>query len=318
MVHMDKFEWLASNSAPAGAPMSIRAGAFFYAGGGSLYIPPATLHEGWGTAGSIHLVGEDTKPLPDRVEVTFMSYLENRLYSGSFPLPHAQIVTLFQEGYRSFLGDSDWQTYNKIVVGVAPGGVVAVWVSGVERQVEVFFGQAKEVDGDWHSIMGFPNHVQRAQFVAESLADAATVDPLVRLMIEQTPIGAWALYRRLYNWRPVFEGMAVPDRLRRIRFFNGERDYVLLSQQGLSEPVARPVPSSISFVEPSTRWAYEITFEEQETISAFERLGTDGQPLELAFVTIEDGIRSTFDIVLRNKEEAVTLRKVQREFRRAD
>lgn len=314
---MTKFEWLASNSAPAGCLMEITSGAFLFPGGGSLYIPPRSLHSGWGREVSIHLVGEDTKPLPDRMEITFFSYLEDKFYRGTFALPHERIAELFAAGYRSFEEDSGRATYNAIVAGVAPGGAVAVWVSGGERQVEVFFGQAQEAGLDWHATLGMPADVDRRTLVASSLAEAAASDPLVTQMTQRVPIGIWATYRTKYQWRPVFEGMPVPDRIERVRFFNGERDYMVLPLDAAAERTPRPVPVYVSFADKQGGRSNELTFDEQETLATFERLGAEGQPLELVFATTVRNGQAEFNVLVRSATQTVVLRKLKRESYRA-
>jgi hypothetical protein len=315
---MTRFDWLASNSAPAGCPMEITSGAFIFPDGGSLYIPPKGLHAGWGNRVSIHVVGEDTKPLPDQMRITFFSYLENKFYEGTFPLPQALLTKLFSEGYRSFQQESGHDTYTALVAGVAPGGVVAVWASGGERQVEVFFGQAKEADLDWHATMGMPVSVERREFIASSLAEAAESDPLVKPMMERVPFGVWAEHRKRYRWRPVFEGTAPPERINRVHFFNGERDYLVLPLDAAAAQMSRPVPSIISFVDRRAGRSYRMTFDGQEAVSTFERLGAGNQPVDLVFAArARDGLPAEFEVLVRNATDTVPLRKVKRETFRA-
>jgi hypothetical protein len=310
---MTRVAWLASNSAPAGTPIRITAGAFAFPGGGSIYIPSRTLHAGWGREVSVHIVGPETKPLPDRMEITFFSFLEDKFYQGSFALPHEQIVKLFADGYRSFEEDSGRDTFRTMVAGVAPGGAVAVWVSGVERQVEVFFGQAQAVDLNWHAAMGVSASADRRRFVAGSLAEAAESDSLVTPMTERIPFGLWAAYRHEYRWRPAFDGIAAPSRIDRLSFFNGERDYMVLPLDAAAERTPRPVPSLISFTDTRAGRSYRLIFDEQETLATFARLGAGDQPLELVFAaTVRDG-RSEFEVLVRSATETVALRKLKRE-----
>jgi hypothetical protein len=316
---MNRFEWLASNSAPEGAPIRFVRGAFLYPEGGSLYIPSALLYSQWGERGSIHVVGEDLKPLPDRVELTYFSYLEDKLYRGSFALPHEEIARLFSEGFRSFRPDMEWETYRSIVAGAAPGGVVAIWVSGSERQVEVFFGRAEMVDLDWHATLGFPAHIDRREQVASTLAYAAGRSPRVSQMMDEIPFGLWETYRKPYRWRPAFEGIHWPERLRKIRFFNGERDYMMLPPEPPAEWVDRPLPNFYIFVDPQTRRSYNLTFDEQEIFSVFERLGGAGQPVELTFVRRpKEGGGATLHVFARGSEEEIELTKMKIEVYRAD
>lgn len=302
--------------------MEITAGAFLSPGGGSLYIPPKELHAGWGEAVSLHVVGADTKPLPDRMEITFYSYLEDKIYHGEFPLPYARIDKLFAEGYESFDPATMKQhtTYEEIIAGVAPGGVVAVWLSGIERQVEVFFGTADEVSFDWHKTLGAPTRLDRREQRELVLTEAEKVDSRVTKSMMRIPFGVWATYRIRYPWQPVFEGMATPVRIERISYLNGERDYLTLPMSDADKQATRPVPSFLSFVIRRTEngLRYKIFFDEEETLSTFQRLALHGKPLELVFHTeIVDG-NPKFSVLVRNEDESVKLSKIKRQYFRVD
>lgn len=140
---MDKFEWQATESGPRNYPMEIVKGDLFYHdGSGSLYVPNrATLDHGWGTMRSSHIVGPDYKPLSNRLEITFFSYTENQFYVGKFDLPYKKILAMFKEGYDA--PSRGRITYRQIIVGVAPGGTVSVWLSGISKTTEVFSGKAE-------------------------------------------------------------------------------------------------------------------------------------------------------------------------------
>src|SRR5690625_444757 len=88
----DKFDWKATESAPKNFPIQIINGTFIYHGrsdGAGLYVPSGgLLDKGWGEMISSHIVGPDLKPLPDRLKITFFSYLEDQFYEGVFDLPY--------------------------------------------------------------------------------------------------------------------------------------------------------------------------------------------------------------------------------------
>jgi hypothetical protein len=300
--------------------MDLVGGAFFYhGGGGSLYIPSALLYSGWGTKVSIHITGPNLKPLPDRVEVTYYSYLEDKFYRGSFPLPYEQILKHFQEGFRVFRPNADWETYDRIVAGVAPGGAVAVWLSGSERQVEVFFGYAEEVKLDWEQAQGFPE-AERERSRLETLQESAEADSLVAPYMERIPYGLWETFRKRYRWRPAFEGINWPERLRKMQFFNGERDYMMLPAHAPAEWVERPLPSYYGVVDEVTKRFYDIYFDEQEIFAVFERLGGEGQPVELVFERRlkPAGDGATLHMFARSSTDAIELTKMKFEVYRAD
>src|SRR5690625_747622 len=132
----DRFDWKATESAPRNYPMRIINGTLLYRGEShGLYIPSGgTIGRGWGEMVSSHIVGPDLKPLPDRLDIKFFSYTENQFYHGVFELPYERILSLFREWDRL----NDRPAYNRIMTGVAPGGAVAVWLTGQVKTTEVF------------------------------------------------------------------------------------------------------------------------------------------------------------------------------------
>ena len=304
---MAKYDWMASNSAPRGCPMELVSGDFIFPNGGSLYIPYNLIHEGWGTEVSLQVVGDDTKSLPDRMTITLYSILEDKFYRGTFALPHEQISTLFAEGYRSYLPQRDHDTFNAIVAGVAPGGAVAVWVSGIERQVEVFFGHAQEVELDWHATLRMPPETDRKRYLDVNIAHAINRDPLVKQMQAAIPFGLWAAYRTRYAWQPAFEGLASPSVVSRVHYVNGERDYLELPLDEAARKSRRPVPRLMEFA--NNENAYEIVFDEEEMLAVFPRLARGDAPLE---VVISNSVRPGQTLVLvRNARETVQLERAK-------
>ncbi len=290
--------------------MQIVAGDFRYPGGaGSLYIPPATVHRGWGLESSAHVVGDGRRPLPDSVEVLFFSWLEDRFYRGRFALPRDSIARLFREGFPSRDLRGERETYDVLVAGVAPGGAVAVWASGSERQVEVFFGQARPApDVDFHRAFDAPDDLDRRAFVEADLADAAKRDPLVAVMRRHVPTAArWAAYRARYRWTPAFEGgLGAPEWLTRVQYLNGERENLEVRAAGAA---ARPAPRAFGFTDPRARVLYSPQFDDEEVASAFARVGAGGRPVELVFAAPAPGAADP-RVLVRGGGETVELRKV--------
>ena len=80
--------------------------------------------------------------IPTRLHTKWLSYREGetgQLYEGTFDLPYDTILNLFRNGYIYQYTDSEIvkDEYTGISVGLAPGAVVALWVSGSHRRVQV-------------------------------------------------------------------------------------------------------------------------------------------------------------------------------------
>lgn len=314
---MKEFDWQATESAPKGYLMEILSGSLVYHdGSGSLYVPNGVeLHNGWGRGRSSHIVGPDLKPLPDRLRISFFSFTENQFYEGDFELPYEKILTFFQNGYYSPNEEGD-VTYSQIVVGVAPGGAVSVWLRGLNRITEVFFGQANKVDIEWKRLAQSAD-TPRSEYIRLSLEDAMTPQELNDLRKNGVPIGLWANYRTRYPWQPLFTGMSIRhNRIDEITYFNGEQDYIDISPDDSIDKPSLAVPNFMRFVweyAPGKGQKFKMTFFEEEIFEAFKKLGADNQPLYLEMLMEKvDGERK-FSVALRNEKESIKLKRTNLE-----
>lgn len=307
-----KFDWLATESAPKIYPMVIIQGYLFFPEEGRLYVPnKKTLHHGWGEGVSIHLVGDDTKPLPERLEITFFSYTENQFYQGTFKLPYEKILKLFQAGYYS-PKISENTNYSEVVVGVAPGGHVSVWLHGIDKTTEVFSVQAKKIEGDWSDINSNPK-LTREQYIKRRINESLKEDQLKTLKQNGVPIGLWETYRKRYDWQPEFTGLEAPDRIKRVIYFNGEDEYLYypLDAEHANKPL--PIPQEMHF---NWEWpkgrplVFKLFFDETEIFDAFNKLGSHGEPLKLEMRMLENDKNETlFSVLLKNSKEEIFLKK---------
>ena len=93
------FDWLATECAPKAYPTYLVKGDLIYAAGDSLYVPDhRDVYNGWGVSGSTHVVGDQFKPLPVQLELTWFSYTEDKFYTGKFELPANKLLELFRAG----------------------------------------------------------------------------------------------------------------------------------------------------------------------------------------------------------------------------
>lgn len=311
--HMGKYEWQASNSAPKGCPMKLVVGGFLLPDDGQQYIPSAILHEGWGNSVSAHVVGDQYKAVPDGLTVTFYSYFEDKFYSGTFELPRERIAQRFAEGYRTRREKSGRGNFDVLVAGVAPGGTVAVWLEGIGRTEEVFFGKAREaVDIDWHDAMRMPERLDRKAEAEESIAEAAGQDDLVLWRRQHLDLNVWSTYRERYDVHPVIEGFDVPTSIE-LKYFNGEQEDWFLPEDEASKREKRPVPRFINIWMTSLGKELDLTFDEDEALSTFKRLGAGGAPLEMVFKRVVQGRDVLYGVFLRNAHEMVELNKTKME-----
>ncbi len=306
-----KFDWLATDSAPKKYPMEIVRGDLFFPKEGKLYVPnKKILHHGWGTSVSVHIVGDDTKPLPERLEITFFSYTENQFYKGDFELPYEKILKLFQNGYDS-PKVNEHTTYKEVVVGVAPGGHVSVWLNGIDKTTEVFSGQAEKTEVDWKEIIDNPD-IPRVEYIQGVLERRLKQDESQSLKKNGIPFGLWETYRKRYNWQPEFTGLKAPNRIKRVIYFNGEDEYINLPLDAEHANKPLPIPKEMHF---NWEWpkgkplVFKLYFNEPEIFDAFKQLGASGEPLqlEMRMLVNEEG-KTLFSIWLKNRKDEIFLK----------
>lgn len=260
--------WLPTECAPRRYPVQILRGDLFFAEGGG-YIPDGRfVANGWGEIGSTHIVGDDEKPLPTTLDLTWLSYAEDLFHSGEFTLDHARLADMFNRGFQSPTRDA-WATYGRIIVGMAPGGLISVWLAGagIVHEVETFTAQPCEVA--WQEFAG--EGVDRREFVRAGLLRVMSPTQLEHLTKHGIPSGLFERYRKQYVWRVEWLGRGVPQRAW-VRAQNGERDLIRFDR-----PLDRPtmaVPRQIDFewTEDDRRYSAAIPFDDIEVMAAFEEL----------------------------------------------
>ena len=194
------------------------------------------------------------------------------------------------------------------MVGVAPGGYVAVWLKGQIKTTEVFFGRAEPVEGE---LMGFgapiPDRSKYVQLGVESAVDPAV---LKRIREEGIPFDRWANFRQRYHWKPVFMYGNEPASGVQIKYFNGEGDRLFPPLESEVAAQTRAVPMFMQFSYRSPEgWAYlyVIHFDEAEMMGAFSALGSNQEPLQLEFYPHMP--YENTQIRLSNQDEAIVLKK---------
>ena len=207
-----EYEWGISVNAPIGYPVHVYAGKV-----GPQYITSdlwcSTEEPDWGSAYANE--GNDPKELPKDIDIVWFSFIENCFYNLQAPLDYEKIEKLFKEGFEQRIryGELRHTTYDGLVVGLAPGGTVVVWVGkGYSPITEVGRFQASRTyltetsDMDSHERLIFDKEYRK------SIATASNIVPLeVQKANEGKPIpyNLWDRYAETqYRWYPTFE---IPD-----------------------------------------------------------------------------------------------------------
>lgn len=194
-----KYEWSADVSAPREYPIEVYTGA---AGGCFFSQMGGFSNSGWG--GSVDYI---KAPLPDRLDMTWLSYVDNKLYTGDWKLPTEKIQQLFDEGFYSKAGSEDViQPYTCINIGLGLKGMVVVWVnSGVHSQVEVARFQAHETTIDPKLITEGESYMFKKGYSQHRLENNFVISQEVREQLNlygYPEPKVYDEYREKYHWKP--------------------------------------------------------------------------------------------------------------------
>lgn len=288
-----EYEWGISVNAPIGYPIHVYAGRV-----GPQYITSdlwcSTEEPDWGSAYVNE--GNDPKELPKDIDIVWFSFIENCFYNLQAPLDYEKIEKLFKEGFEQRIryGELHHTTYNGLVVGLAPGGTVVVWVGkGYSPITEVGRFQASQIyltetsDMDSHERLIFDKEYRK------SLATAPNIVPLeVQKANEGKPIpyNLWDRYAETqYRWYPTFE---IPDGKMGDVFFqywNGEANTIfytdleptteretILKPKVCQEPIGKlPLYKEISInykAFDGIKYAATITFDWEQSAETYKKV----------------------------------------------
>ena len=288
-----EYEWGISVNAPIGYPIHVYAGRV-----GSEYITSdlwcSTEEPDWGSAYVNE--GNDPKELPKDIDIVWFSFIENCFYNLQASLDYEKIEKLFKEGFEQRIryGELRHTTYDGLVVGLAPGGTVVVWVGkGYSPITEVGRFQASRTyltetsDMDSHERLIFDKEYRK------SIATASNIVPLeVQKANEGKPIpyNLWDRYAETqYRWYPTFE---IPDGKMGDVFFqywNGEANTIfytdleptteretILKPKVCQEPIGKlPLYKEISInykAFDGIKYAATITFDWEQSAETYKKV----------------------------------------------
>ena len=204
-----EYEWGVAVNTPIGYPIRFYAGRV---GGMSIIdeIYTTTEEPDWGEAFSYENTSLET--LPKDIDMVWLSYKEDCFYRLKTAIDYEKIAKLFKNGYKRRVpnGEVRHTTYNTIVAGLAPGGVVVLWVGrGYLKITEIGRYQAEKIE--LREPEGLDNH-QRLIFDKEYAKRLLTNNTIIPEDFREAnknkpiPFGLWDSYRdNQYQWYPTFE-----------------------------------------------------------------------------------------------------------------
>lgn len=314
---MHSYEWLPTECADKRYPMYIISGQLLLENGESIYIPDRkNIRNGWGEIGSTYLVSEDIKPIPEKLMLSWFSFAENKFYAGKFDLPFDKLTQLFKNGFLSPITNNQ-ATYKRIIVGMAPKGLISLWLEGDGTVLEVGAFQANEADIPWTTVVNNPN-ISRDTYIQDALEDAIGTEGIESLRKNGIPQNLWNLYREKYRWEPEITG-STPIKMW-VHTFNGEKEFIdFSSNEEINKE--RAIPKGIILYWQATsgkKYKVETTLDEQEIFKAYHKLH-DYNPNDSLKLKVEISDMSySARVFLRNSKFILELKSVQMDVYSAD
>jgi hypothetical protein len=326
-MNLELFEWEENNNAPLGYPVEVYRGGLELKGGGYAGLShhgTSSGKHGWGALGAG--MSSRGKALPERLNVTWLSYAEDTFYTIDCPVDYDKMLRLFKEGcdWKDAGGDIRHETYDTIIVGYAPGGVVVIWVYGQGTQVEIGRYQGKKTVISQEEIrsLDYPDKVLFQQkYRDDTMNDNAIVPDEVRKANKNKPIpyGLWDTYREKYSWKPTFV-IQNEGEIGDFGFngFNGEQEDFF--HERAIDYKKRAIPKEVAFSwkdKEGQRYSGYIVFDEKLIFDAFKEIYHDNKEVqaELEFRTNIPNDFVTVILKVKDKEVMVNLGNKVRVFK---
>lgn len=310
---MKKFEWRPTESAPKKYPIEIYQGIIGCEDGSFIKIPSGgrTVHNGWGETGSTYVVGEDFKSVPQNLKLSWLSFTENTFYTGDFELPADDIKAYFEKGYTDHLGEHE--TYSNLIIGMAPGGSVSVWLFGADKSVEVGHYKAAKTE---ISMKDFnPSGIQdRNEYVASTIAYLSE-DIKQHLKEEGFQKEKWDVYRQKFSWKFnfKFKDSGTPSEIR-TKFFDGSHFYLQTENPEIRDYNLMSLPKEIGYKwydKDKNKYGADIAFNEEEIFKSFNSIFKNPENRTIDLIIEVDADTEHIRISLKSKNETIGIENTQ-------
>lgn len=312
----EKYNWLGTLSAPKEYPMEIYKGAII--ADDFAYRFDAiwgTQNTGWGNEGGTMSIETRNMDIPNKLEFTWYSLVENKFYTGKWDLDKEKIENLFKKGFID-QDNGKKTTYSNFIVGLAPKGRVVLWINGPGNQTEVGVFQAHDTIITKENAYENAKYMLKEGFADRMLKDPSyqTFKPEIRMKIEKEGYPAadiYDVYREKYNWK---SSVILPEGSEWIDFgftnYNGEQENLFGESLANDTYKKRAVPKFCGFYwrdKNKNRYAVWIDpFDEKEIFELFQKLGKD-KNIDFKIKVSADNTGAT--VSLKNEKEELPVTK---------
>lgn len=305
--HMKKFDWLPTECAPQDYPVQVIEGYFESDTGEQFRMAKGkTVNKGWGKLGTIFMSGDKLKPVPTSLHIKWYSFAEDVFYQISLDLDAAKATALFSEPYISPVTDQ-MKEFDYLMVAMAPGGTINVWLYGEQVVVELAHAQAEPFDYPWEQF--FPSKkLTREEYRKLKMTEVMDGQRVEEVLASEVPKERYAVDMRVrFDWNYDILGEQRPISVH-TDFINGEREYLHFEKGNKPMHAPRPIPqkSKLRWAEGASVYMAEILFDESETTRAMKLLSENGNgPMDLQMQIRRSSPR--VELILSDEESFIKL-----------
>lgn len=257
--------------------------------------------------------------LPDRLELFWYSFLENKYYRLSTKLNKTQISQYFKKGYKwDYSGNLDkiaTRNYRELIAGIAPGGDVVLWISGPGNTKELEVFKADLIDMKEREVY----NLVKEDEIKKVLSDTCTCKDNVQFRKivhngKPVPTGIWGnKYRKKYDWKVAINNLDQTKAKLDISFFNGEEYELFNEEVAKMKYTQQVVPEYLiyTFIKNKKKYKAFLQFDENEIFSHFEKLTSNNSNESLDIVlNISADLKQT-TIQLQSKNKTLNFEKMK-------
>ena len=269
---LKRYEWYASGNAPLLYPTELFYGDFIFSNGKKLYIPISIPYASkWGQTGKTHILDNNFFPAPAIIDIIWFSWAENQFYSLESTLPKEKI--------ESLLAEIDEETkeprYQDIIVGMAPYGGLAIWLSGNGKTTEVAWLQAKPTDVEMKDFAPTVEYTQKEyrdlvfkgrEEAYENFQENGLPD---RMLFER--------YMQKFNYRftPKFENEEAVFEEIELYYYNGELNTTNSGEHAENALRAKPSKIVLNWSTGDAQYGGYFWTDEKKIIETFDKFYKD-------------------------------------------
>ena len=270
----EQYRWVNAVVAAKGYPAEVHSG-YLARNKTLLAVLPKTgvINDGWHTPGTSLL--SSGIGVPSELFITWLSYAERKFWRLETPLDAGLIEQLFKSKFINLSPTNDPlppESYHRIVIAVAPGGIVSVFLRGTLRCIEVGHFQGVETFVAANDFYDNPFHDNQEQFFNRWYDHVVPFETKEYLKTNcLIPYTHWSLFRKKYNYRFILQFYKMDNETQRhCLYLNGEEEQIPGS--GLNGYAVRPLPWKVDFAFTKMKRWVDAEFDPSELLEVFHEI----------------------------------------------